>query len=140
MAFSLYYQVHFGPLGSTPAPNGVYIAGVAVALLVGLNFSAIRIRLTDAGVRIAYGLFGKTLSWSKVKSCAIDSGSALRYGGWGIRLGSIHGNRVWVYNTIGGTRVAFLTESNRPTGMVVTTRNPDELMRIANQLIGMQRQ
>ena len=139
MAFSLYYQLNYGPFGSRPAPNNVYIAGVIFALLIGLNFSAIRIRLTDVDVRVSYGLFGKTLAWHDVASCEIDSGAALRYGGWGIRLGIIHGKKVWVCNTFGGTRVAFLTKGSKPSGSVVSTRNPDELMRISNELIGMQR-
>jgi hypothetical protein len=135
MAFSFYYQRNHGPIGLKPAPDTAYIAGAVLALLIGLNFSAIRIRLTDVDVRVSYGLFWKTLFWNEVASCEIDNGSALRYGGWGIRLGSINGKRVWVYNTFGGTRVAFLTRSSEPNGMVVSTRKQEELMRLANQQI-----
>jgi hypothetical protein len=135
MGFNLYYQINYGPIGSRPAPNNVYVAGIVIALLIGLNFSAIRIRLTDVDVHVAYGLFGKTLAWKHVASCGIDTQSVLRYGGWGIRLGMIRGKPVWVYNTFGGTRVAFLTRGRKPRGMVVTTRNPEELIRVANGLI-----
>ena len=138
MGFTLYHQVNYGPVGAKPAPNSFYAIGIILALLIGINFSAIRIRLTDADVRVSYGLFGKTLAWKDVASCETDTQSALRYGGWGIRLGMIRGKPVWVYNTFGGTRVAFLTKGDKPRGMVVTTRNPEELMRVANGLIGMQ--
>jgi len=73
-----------------------------------------------------------------VASCETDTQSVLRYGGWGIRLGMIRGKPVWVYNTFGGIRVAFLAKGDKPRGMVVTTRNPEELMRVENELIGMQ--
>ncbi len=140
MGFSLYHQINYGPIGSKPAPDNLYAIGCIVALLIGANFSAIRIRLTDLDVHVSYGLFGKTLPWHDVASCEIDRGAAaLRYGGWGIRLGMIKGKPVWVYNTFGGTRVAFLTSGRKPRGMVVTTRNPEELMRVANELIGMQK-
>ena len=72
-------------------------------------------------------------------SCETDSGSAFRYGGWGIRRGRIRGKKVWVYNTFVGIRVAFLARGGNPSGMVVTTRNPEELMRVSNELIGMQK-
>ena len=139
MGFNLYYQINYGPIGSRPAPNTSYIIGIPLALLFGINFSAIRIRLTDVDARISYGLFSKTLAWKDVATREKDTSSIVRYGGWGIRLGFIHGKPVTVYNTFGGTRVAFLTRSRKPRGMVVTTRNPEELMRVSNQLIGMQR-
>jgi len=138
MGLSLYHQLDYGPIGPRPAPDNFYAAGIIFALLVGLNFSAIRIRLTNVDIRVSYGLFHKTLAWRDVASCEIDRGSVWRYGGWGIRLGIIHGKKVWVYNTFGGTRVAFLTKSGKPFGLVVSTRNPEELMRASNQLIEMQ--
>jgi hypothetical protein len=139
MVFSLYHQATYGPIGSKPAPDAFYVAGAIAALLIGLNFSAIRIRLTDVDVAVSYGLFGKTLAWNDVASCEIDAGAVLRYGGWGIRLGRIRGKTVWVYNTFGGTRVAFLPKGSRRSGLVVSTRNPEQLMRMSNELIGLQR-
>ena len=139
MGFNLYYQINYGPIGSRPAPNIFYLIGALLALLIGLNFSAIRIRLTDVGVHVSYGVFGKTLAWKDVATCEIDTSSVVRYGGWGIRLGIIHGKMVTVYNTFGGTRVAYLTKVSKPRGIVVTTRNPEALVRLSNQLIEMRR-
>jgi len=139
MGFSLYYQSNYGLIGSRPAPNNFYVIGIVFALLIGLNFSAIRIRLTDVDVHVSYGLFGKTIAWKDIATCEKDASSVARYGGWGIRLGFVHGKPVTVYNTFGGTRVAFLTRSGKPRGLVVTTLNPEELMRAANQLIRMQK-
>jgi hypothetical protein len=139
MGFTLYRQINYGPIGSRPAPDSFYVVGIIFALLIGLNFSAIRIRLTDIDVHVSYGVFGKTLAWKDVATCEIDTSSVVRYGGWGVRLGFIHGKAVTVYNTFGGTRVAFLTKGSKPRGLVVTTRNPDELMRVANELIAIHR-
>ena len=140
MGVALYYQLHYGPVGTSPASNGSLFVIMALSILIGINFSAIRIHLTDIDVRVSYGLFGKTLAWRDVASCEIDTSSVLRYGGWGIRLGMIQGKAVWVYNTFGGKRVAFLTKANKPKGMVVTTQNSEELIRISNQLIGMKKE
>ena len=139
MGFNLYHQINYGPVGSRPAPNSFYAVGIIIAILIGLNFGAIRIRLTDVDVHVSYGVFGKTLAWKDIASCEIDTSSVIRYGGWGIRLGFIQGKPVTVYNTFRGTRVAFLNKGSKPRGLVVTTRNPEELMRVANELIGMQR-
>lgn len=139
MGFNLYHQINYGPIGSKPAPNIVYIIGVAFPLLIGLNFSAIQIRVTNVDIRVSYGLISKTLAWKDVTTCEIDDRSTVRYGGWGIRLGFINGKPVTVYNTLGGTRVAFLTEGGKPRGLVVTTRHPEALMRVSRQLVEMQR-
>ena len=139
MGFNLYHQINYGPVGSRPAPNSFYVAGIILAFLTGLNFSAIRIRLTDVDVHVSYGVFGKTLAWKDVSACEIDTSSVVRYSGWGIRLGIIHGKPVTVCNTFGGTRVAFFTRGDKPRGMVVTSRNSEELMRVSNELISMNR-
>ena len=44
-------------------------------------------------MRVSYGLFGKTLVWKDIASCEIDNALALRYGGWGIRLGIVQGKK-----------------------------------------------
>jgi hypothetical protein len=139
MGFTLYHQINYGPVGTKPAPNSFYVIGIILALLIGLNFSAIRIRLTAEDVHVSYGAFGKTLVWTDVATCEIDTRLGARYDRWGIRFGIIHDKPVTVYNTFGGTRVAFLAKGNKPRGMAVTTRNPEELKRIANELIGMHR-
>jgi len=112
--------------------------GIILALLIGINFSAIRIQLTADDVHVSYGVFGKTLAWKDVATCEVDTRLGARYDRWGIRFGIIHDKPVTVYNTFGGTRVAFLAKGNKPRGMAVTSRNPEKLMRIANELIGMQ--
>jgi hypothetical protein len=137
LAFMLYYQISDGPFGSRPAPNSVLAGMASLFLLIGINFSAIRIQLTDVDVRVSYGVFRKTLPWKEIASCEADDQSALRYGGWGVRFGMIRRKKVLVFNTFGSKRAAFLTELEKSRGLVVSTRNRDELMRIAKQQIAM---
>jgi len=139
MGVTLYQQINYGPVGAKPAPSSFYVVGMILALLIGLNFSAIRIRLTHDDVHVSYGVFGKTLAWTDVATCEIDSRLGARYDRWAIRFGVINGHPVIVYNTFGGTRVAFLAKGSKPRGMVVATRNPHELIRVANELISMNR-
>jgi hypothetical protein len=134
-AFMLYYQIHYGAFGSKPAPNFVLACMASLFLLIGINFSAIRIQLTNVDVRVSYGVFGKTLHWKDIASCEADDQSALRYGGWGIRFGMIRGKRVLVFNTFGGERAAFLTKLEKSRGLVASTRNRGELMRISQEQI-----
>lgn len=91
MGFNLYYQINYGPIGSRPAPNIFYAIGAPLAVLFGLNFSAIRIRLTAVDVHVSFDLFGKTLAWKDAATCEIGTSSVVRYGGWGVRFGIIHG-------------------------------------------------
>lgn len=135
MACMLFYQIYHGPIGARPAPNSFLACLAIFFLLVGMNFHAIRIRLTDVEVRVSYGIFRRTLAWKDIASCEADDQSALRYGGWGIRFGILRGKKVMVFNTFGGKRVAFFAKSAKSRGLAASTRNRDELMRIANQQI-----
>ena len=139
MGFTLYHQINYGPVGAKPAPNSFYAIGIILALLIGISFSAIRIRLTADDVHVSYGVFCKTLAWTDVATCEVDTRLGARYDRWGIRFGIIHNKPVIVYNTFGGTRVAFLAKGNKPRGIAVTTRNPEELMRVSNELISTHR-
>jgi hypothetical protein len=134
-AFMLYYQINYGPFGSKPAPNSILAGMASLFLLIGINCNAIRIHLTDVDVRVSYGVFHKSLLWKDIASCEADDRSALRYGGWGVRFGMVCGNKVLVFNTFGGKRAAFLTKLEKSRGLVASTRNRDELMRIAKQQI-----
>jgi hypothetical protein len=137
-ALMLFYQINYGPLGSKPAPNSILASLALLFLLIGINFSAIRIRLTDVDVRVSYGVFRKTLPWKEIGACEADDQSAMRYGGWGVRFGMVRGGKVLVFNTFGGKRVAFLPKAKTSRGLVASTRNRDELMRVAKQQIDMQ--
>jgi hypothetical protein len=133
--FAFYYQVTYGPIGSRPAPNIIYAGLTIFFLLIGINFSAIRIYLTNADAHVSFGLFGKTLAWKDIASCEADSTNVLRYGGWGVRLGVFQRKKVWGYNTFGGKRVALIPKDIKLFGILFSTRNSEEVLRIAKKQI-----
>lgn len=133
MAIMLTVQLVDGPLGSKPAPDWVLILLTAVFCALTLNFSFIRLSLTDAGVTVRYGIFKKSLAWKDVRACLEDNEA--HFVGWGIRYGRFQSRPVWIFNVIGGPRVAFVTESTKPAGLIVSTRNPALLVQTAAGLI-----
>ena len=61
MIFFLGYQLMYGPIGSKPAPDWILALFVVFFLLTTLNFSHLRIKLTDDFIRVNYGLIGTKL-------------------------------------------------------------------------------
>lgn len=129
-----FVQLAHGPIGSRPAPTWLLGAFALAFFLLTLNFSYIRIQMTAGGVFVHYGVFGKHLPWTAVTVCEEDTLNAVY--GWGIRFGKYKGQWVWIYNVIGGDRVAFLTRGNSPRGLIVSTARPAEVIRMACQMIG----
>lgn len=124
-------QLIYGPVGSDPAPT-FFLAGFALFfILLTINFRYISIKLTDEYIKVSYGIFSKTLNWVDVVDCEEDEKN--HFYGWGIRFGRYKKQWVWVYNVIGGPRIVFLTGKKNPRGLIVSTKNPQEILNIAKE-------
>ena len=133
MAMFLVAQLVYGPLGTKPAPTWFLAALTILVAVLTVNFRHVTLTLTQDKVEVRYGLFGASRRWEDVVGCEADEENS--FYGWGIRLGRYRHHWVWVYNVIGGPRVVFLTDRNKPKGLIVSTAHPDEVMRISNSRI-----
>ena len=134
MVVYLVIQLIYGPVGSKPSPDWVLALLVLIFILSTINFSHIRILLTDEHIKVYYGLFGTTLKWKDIVSCEPDEKN--HFYGWGIRFGKYKKQWYWIYNVIGGPRVVFLTEKTKPRGLIVSTSHPEKILEIAKGKIG----
>lgn len=126
--FAIVNQVA-GPLGSKPAPPLMLWIFSGFFILVTINFMFLSVSITSNGITAGYGILRTTISWERIESVEKDAEN--RFFGWGIRIGYYRKKRVWVYNTIGGDRVVFMTKDNKPTSIMVSSKNAEELINSA---------
>ena len=126
-------QCVYGPLGTKPAPTWFLATLVGLFALLTLIFRQITLTLIEDKVEVRYGIFSTARRWEHLIACEEDEQNA--FYGWGIRFGRYKHNWVWVYNVMGGPRVAFLTGKRKPKGLIVSTTNPGDVIRIANAQI-----
>jgi len=89
--FLYFYQIIVGPIGTDPAPNWFWLVMAVFMLAITINFGRLSIGIASGGVIVGYGIFKKRILWENIEDCYIDEASAIRYGGWGIRLGRVDG-------------------------------------------------
>ncbi len=131
MAGFLIAQLALGPLGSKPAPTWVLALMTGLFSLPMINFAFLTLTLTTEGVTVGYGVIRTTLRWDQINAVGRDTEDG--FYGWGIRFGKYRGLWVWVYNTIGGERVAFVTGVRKPRGLLVTTADPERVVALARE-------
>lgn len=133
MAIYLFSQIIIGPLGPKPAPNWILIILVVFFVLCTINFSYINTSLTQEYIKVNYGIFSMRLNWSDIKECELDEKNS--FYGWGVRFGKYKGRWVYIYNVIGGSRIAFISKHKKPRGLIISTKKPQEIIRIAKEYI-----
>ena len=104
------------------------LIGLPLLCLVWLLFLFLRATVTPDTLHIQLGLFGPKIPIADIVEVSVAKYDPLKYGGWGIRLGTDgsvaysvpgHGGR--------GLRVRF-TRGGRERNVFVTSPNPDELL------------
>ncbi|ATZ60964.2 MAG: hypothetical protein BME93_02205 [Methanosarcinales archaeon Met12] len=111
--FILVYQILIGPIGTRPAPNWFFLAMFLLFLGLTVNFSNLNIKMTPRYISVGYGIFKHNIPWENIEDCYLDEASAIRYGGWGIRIGRVKGKWRLVYNVIGGPRVVLIFKGEK---------------------------
>lgn len=107
-----------------------------VFLGVTINFSRLSVKMTSRFIIVGYGVFQHAIPWKDVEDCYLDEASAIRYGGWGIRIGRFKGKWRLVYNVIGSPRVVLLLKEGRFREFVFSTKKPEEVIKAGRQQIG----
>lgn len=129
-------QLISGPLGTNPAPDSLLIGMILLFLVIGVNFATVTIRVTIQGISVGYGIIRHHIPWGRVVGCRLDEASALRYGGWGVRVARAGGKRRLVYNIIGAPRVVVEDRLGRYQEFVFSTRKPEAVMKAINEGLG----
>ncbi|MDI9644498.1 MAG: hypothetical protein QFX35_04680 [Candidatus Verstraetearchaeota archaeon] len=108
----------------------------AVGLGTTLSFSRLSIKATLEGMSVGFGRIRTSFKWDQIEDCYIDTASAVRYGGFGIRGGKFEGKRRLVYNITGTPRIVLKLKTDahgkgyKYDEFVFSTKRPEELMRI----------
>lgn len=128
--FFLYlYQISEGPIGTDPAPDWFWLVMAVFLLAVTINFGILTIKIDPEGILIGYGIFKKRISWNRVEDSYLDETSALRYGGWGLRITRVGGRWRSVYNVVGGPKVVVSLNKGWIREVVFSTKDPEKVMK-----------
>lgn len=122
------HQTILGDLAVQSSRGAFFLGMSALFAAITLNFSRLRIRASDAGLTLAYGIFGSTIAWDRITACSADDTSVVRYGGWGIRVTKVGGEWRLVYNTIGEPRVVVTLTDGRFGEVAFSTRHPEKVI------------
>jgi len=130
------YQALVGPIGTRPAPNEFFLAMFILFLAITVTFSRLSIAITGEAVTVGYGVLKRTYLFEDIADCYPDEASAIRYGGYGIRIGIYKGRKRLAYNIPRTPRVVLLLKRARYEEVVFSTSKPEEVIRVIRQQIG----
>ena len=106
----------------------VALATVPLLLLVWVLFMFLRVTVTPDTLHVQLGVFGPKVAIDEITSATVAKYDALKYGGWGIRLG-IDGSIAYSLPGHGGKGVAVtFTRNGKERKMFVTCPNPEEVV------------
>ena len=107
-------------------PEWLYPVLFLFFLLLSVNFARLDVVITDEQATIGYGVIRSHTMWRDIIDCYPDEASVLRYGGWGIRVGSYRGKRRLVFNAIGAPGVVLLRRDNSFPEVIFSTDHPEQ--------------
>lgn len=90
------YQALIGPLGSKPAPQWFILTLTILFFALSYLFGTYKIVITDSSLIAGYPAYRIHLPWENVIGTEEEKGSMWKYGGYGIRIWKIKGEKVLV--------------------------------------------
>jgi hypothetical protein len=129
----LLYQSLVIPNEVNPLIN-IILAIVVISILFSANFIILRTKITQKYLSISCGLFKHIIRWEDITSCRLDN--SIEFNGYGIRYGSINGERVQGY-VMGNSKVLISLNKGKYRNFVFTTRNPEEIIMLIRKQIGL---
>ncbi|MBN2325039.1 MAG: hypothetical protein JXQ30_15020 [Spirochaetes bacterium] len=129
------FQALQGPLGVNPVPTWLFFLLCAVFFFLGFNFRTLLVRITEAQIRVGYGLVRRVIPVRDVSGCYTSKAHSLRYGGWGVRLFRSQKGFKLVYS-VGGTPLVVLTlKSGRIHEFLFSTMCQQRVVETVNGLL-----
>jgi hypothetical protein len=118
----------FTTASSLASGTWVALATVPILLLVWILFMFLRVTVTPDALHVQLGLFGPQVAIDEITSATVAKYDALKYGGWGIRMG-LDGSIAYSLPGHGGKGVAVtFTKNGKERKMFVTCPNPEEIV------------
>ncbi|MBC7120141.1 MAG: hypothetical protein H5T33_00970 [Candidatus Methanosuratus sp.] len=116
----------------------ILLVVILIGVVVTLNFSRLSIKVTSTGITVGFGRIKTSFNWGQVEDCYLDTASALKYGGFGVRGGRHNGKNRLVYNVTRAPRLVLSVRGTKYDEFVFSTKRPEELMRIIKSMIHQQ--
>ena len=124
----LLFLAAFTTATSIASGTWVAFATVPILLLVWILFMFLRVTVTPDSLHVQLGLFGPKIAMNEIVTATVAKYDALKYGGWGIRLG-LDGSVAYSLPGHGGKGIAVTFEKNgKQRKMFVTCPNPEEVV------------
>lgn len=124
----LLFLAAFTTATSLASGTWVALATVPLLLLVWILFMFLRVTVTPDTLHVQLGLFGPKVATSEITSATVAKYDALKYGGWGIRMG-LDGSIAYSLPGHGGKGVAVtFTKNGKERKMFITCPNPEEIV------------
>ncbi len=137
--FLMMYQFLVGPIGDKPAPSWFFLIMFILFLGLTINFSRLGIRITDQSITVGYVIIKRKIPLENVEDCILDEASAVRYGGFGIRMTRVKGKNRLGYITIGTPRCVLTLKKGKFKEFAFSTKNPEEVMNVIKGQLSLQR-
>jgi len=118
--FIFLYQALIGPLGTKPAPQWFILTLVIIFLALSYLFSSYKLVITENSLFAGYPAYHLKIPWKNIVSAEEEKGSMWRYGGYGVRIGKIDGEKVLVLS-IPRTKYIRLKLRNSKWGYVIAS-------------------
>ena len=115
----------FIPDEDAPAYFWLIMAFIMLGITAFLTtLTKLKISITRDTFRASFGFIKFETPLSNIKNIYEDSGSGLKYGGWGVRISKLKEGMALAYTSIGEKRVVLELKENKYKFFVFSTANP----------------
>jgi hypothetical protein len=128
LSFSIWRVVSSGVGGLAIASFTLF----ALFVFYSLNYNRLSILMNREALVLRFGIFSRTIPWSRIESAFIDGTSLLRIGGAGIHFTMIHRRYRMYWNLLEFPRVVLALTGARGwvRDVAFTTRRPREVLTV----------
>lgn len=102
------------------------LLAAALVALAFVSFRRMRIEVSDAVVRVSFGVLRRSLPLETIRGCEVKRYNWIVYGGWGVRF-ALGGRRAWSMPGVPGGVEFTVAEGTRVRRYFLSSRYPELL-------------
>ena len=133
--FIFLYQALIGPLGTKPAPQWFILTLVIIFLALSYLFSSYKFVITENSLIAGYPAYYLKIPWKNIVSAEEEKGSMWRYGGYGVRIGKIDGEKVLVLSIPRAKYIRLKLRNSKWGYVIVSTKDIESVLNHIRQEI-----